>query len=82
MTTINGCWNCKHGGNLKILRTLLRSIKGEHGINLTNKCKKEIFDKISPWDNRCAIDDTNQAETGFICDKWEYNDCGFREDKK
>jgi hypothetical protein len=79
MTTINGCWNCKHGGNLKILRTLLRSIKFEHGILLTDKCKKEINDKINPWDNRCAVDDIMQAETGFVCEKWEYNDCGFQE---
>lgn len=77
MTTIDGCWNCKHGGNLKILRTLLRSLPLK-GIYLTNKCKEEIAEKIKPDDNRCMMDIRYQAETGFICDEWEYDGRGFR----
>ena len=78
MTTKNGCWNCKHGGNLKILRTLLRSIQFTWAINLSEECKKEVAEKINPDDNRCLVDDCYQAETGFICDKWEYDEGGFR----
>ena len=80
MTTINGCWNCKHGGNLKILRTLLRSIRFTYGIDLTERCECEIREEIRPDDNRCSADSGYQAETGFICDKWEYDEGGFRAD--
>lgn len=79
MTTKNGCWNCAHGGNLKILRTLLRSLELEHGIVFTHKVKSEIQKKLDIEDNRCGIDASYQAETGFICEKWKHNDCGFRE---
>jgi len=82
--TVNGCWNCKHGGNLKIFRTLLASLNYSHGVKIPTK----IFDKIMGLVNqkvkgtlRCSIDDRYQCETGFICNLWKYNDCGFQEKK-
>ena len=78
--TKNGCWNCAHGGNLKLLRTLVRSMYFCYGIQLTNKAKKEIQEKIKPDDNRCGIDVRNQVEPGFICEKWTYDGNGYQEE--
>lgn len=76
--TVDGCWNCKHGGNLKILRTLLRSLEFEHGISLTARTKNEIAKKIQLDENRCEVDAQFQAESGFTCSKWVYDEGGFR----
>ena len=79
MTTKNGCWNCAHGGNLKILRTLMRSLELEPGIVFPIEINFEIRKRLDIENNRCEIDASYQAETGFMCEKWKYNDCGFRE---
>lgn len=83
--TINGCWNCKHGGNLKVFRTLLRSLNLEYGVKIPSK----TFDKLMELVNsrikgsvNCNTDVRYHCETGFICNRWEYNNCGFQEKKE
>lgn len=77
MPTVNGCWNCEHGGLLKLLRNLVRSMEFEHGIELTPACKTELTVKVLPEKNRCSLDSGLHIEPGFICGNWKYDGLGF-----
>ena len=83
--TVNGCWNCLHGGNLKILCYLLKILQNSYNINLApsvmSGLKKALYNRLGKMTS-CSIDPRYHCEPGLICDCWKYNNCGFQAKEK
>ena len=70
MTTVNGCWNCEHGGLEKLLVNLIYSQKAFRRVTPTANVKT-----VS---RKCGINATLNVEPGFICESWKYDERGYK----